>query len=96
MKLNNDGTATNQEHYKKAAMQPIEVMQRLFTKEQFLGFLMGNYIKYEMRKDYKNSQEQDENKARQYAYWYTLAKKDIMIEPLKDSVPNEFHFEGLI
>ena len=48
MKLNNDGTATNQEHYKKAAMQPIEVMQRLFTKEQFLGFLMGNYIKYEM------------------------------------------------
>ena len=38
MKLNNDGTATNQEHYKKAAMQPIEVMQRLFTKEQFLGF----------------------------------------------------------
>ena len=38
MKLNNDGTATNQEHYKKAAMQPIEVMQRLFTKEQLKQF----------------------------------------------------------
>ena len=63
--------------------------------DEDLEYLMGNYIKYEMRKDYKNSQEQDENKARQYAYWYTLAKKGIMIEPLKDSVPNEFHFEGL-
>lgn len=93
--MSNNGTASNQEHYKKAAMQPIEVMQRLFTKEQFLGFLIGNYIKYEMRKDYKNSTEQDENKARQYAYWYTLAKQDIYIEPIKHTVPKEFTFEGL-
>ena len=93
--MDNNGTASNQEHYKKAAMQPIEVMQRLFTKEQFLGFLIGNYIKYEMRKDYKNSQEQDENKARQYAYWYTLAKQGIFIEPVKHTVPKEFIFEGL-
>ena len=93
--MSNNGTASNQEHYKKAAMQPIEVMQRLFTKEQFLGFLIGNYIKYEMRKNYKNSTEQDENKARQYAYWYTLAKQDIYIEPVKHTVPKEFTFEGL-
>ena len=93
--MSNNGTASNQEHYKKAAMQPIEVMQRLFTKEQFLGFLIGNYIKYEMRKNYKNSTEQDENKARQYAYWYTLAKQDIYIEPVKHTVPKEITFEGL-
>lgn len=91
-----NGTSKGQTHYINSAKQPVEVMQLLFTKEQFLGFLIGNYIKYKMRAGNKGDAEKDLNKANQYAYWYLLAKDNKMIEPIKDTVPNDFIFKGLI
>lgn len=86
-----EGTAEKQTHYQKAAMQPIEVMQCLFTKEQFEGFLLGNCVKYQMRAPYKGSPEADEEKARQYFYWYCLVKdSDHRIDPLKDVPPKDW------
>ena len=92
-----EGTAEKQEHYKKAAMQPIEVMQRLMTHEQFIGFLVGNFIKYRMRADFKGNRKADEEKAKQYLYWYMRAKwisPDRPINPTLDTPPKEFN-EGV-
>jgi hypothetical protein len=79
-------------HYEKAAMQPLEVMQRIMTTEQFEAFLFGNCLKYLLRKDYKGQRESDEYKARQYAYWLEMVKDGHIINPSKDKVPFDYKF----
>lgn len=82
----NNGLADNQEHYKASAMQPIEVMQTFLSHEAFKGFLLGNYIKYNMRAQHKGQAEADKGKAMQYLYWYDLVKNnaDYIISPEND------------
>lgn len=93
----NCGVSAKQEHYQNSALQPIQVMQRIMSKEQFYGFLMGNFIKYSMRMSHKKSEsvEKEKEKAMQYAYWAELAKKDVIIDPIEHSVPPEFEYKGL-
>jgi hypothetical protein len=79
-------------HYEKAAMQPLEVMQRIMTTEQFEGFLYGCCLKYLLRKDYKGQRESDEYKARQYAYWLEMVKDGHIINPSKDKVPYDYKY----
>lgn len=93
---NNTGTAKDAEHYIKSALQPIQVMQKLMTPEQFRGFLIGNVIKYRMRDGLKENTD-DKNKVRQYAYWLSLTKRPHPepINPVKDSVPADFSYGGI-
>jgi hypothetical protein len=84
---------TNEKYYEKSAMQPLEVMQALMTEEQFKGFLLGNCIKYCMRKNYKGQHDSDEYKARQYAYWLELADMGQTINPTEDKVPDSYRFK---
>jgi hypothetical protein len=42
-------------HYKDMAVQPWTVMESVLTREEFIGFLKGNIIKYAMRQGYKDS-----------------------------------------
>lgn len=86
----NDGTAKNATHYQNAAMQPIEVMQRFLTKQEFIGFLKGNIIKYKARAAFKGRKNEDLQKARQYAYWLALAECGVNIIAEYDSVPDDF------
>jgi hypothetical protein len=79
-------------HYEKAAMQPLEVMQRIMTTEQFKGFLLGNYIKYRLRSEFKGQHDSDEYKARQYAYWLEMVKDGHIINPSKDKVPYDYKY----
>lgn len=83
---------TKGSHYERASMQPLEVMQRVMTAEQFEGFLYGCCIKYLLRKDYKGQRESDEYKARQYAYWLEMVKDGRIINPSKDKVPFDYKF----
>ena len=89
------GASKGQEHYINSAKQPIEVMQLLMGKTAFLGFLQGNVIKYSMRAGYKDSAEKDITKRNQYASWYDLASKDVVIDPITASVPTDYIFKGL-
>ena len=89
----NDGTAKDAKHYQKAAMQPIEVMQRFLTREEFIGFLKGNIIKYKARAAFKGSKDEDAQKARQYAYWLALAECGVAIKATEDSVPKDFKMD---
>lgn len=70
-------------HYCKIGLQPIELMQMALTKEEFLGFLKGNVIKYSMRAGLKDgeSKEKDETKRDRYYEWYLKAERGERINP---------------
>ena len=84
------------EHYKNCAMQAIQVMQSVLSKEQFEGFLLGNEIKYRMRKDWKGQKEADERKARVYNYWRFLASQDIIIDPIEHIPPKSWEYKLIL
>ena len=64
-----DGTAAGATHYLSCPIQPIELMQYTLTKEELIGFLKGNIIKYTLRADHKGTPEKDKVKALQYKKW---------------------------
>jgi hypothetical protein len=80
-------------YYERSAMQPLEVMQRIMTAEQFKGFLLGNCIKYRMRCENKGQRDSDMYKARQYAYWLEMTKEGRIINPSEDKVPDSYKFK---
>lgn len=53
-------------HYKDMPMQPWDVMEAVLTREEFIGFLKGNVIKYSMRAGKKDASTDDAGKARHY------------------------------
>lgn len=68
-----EGTQTpdlidNQPHYKNQGIEPIELMRKNFSKEEFAGFLQGNVLKYMLRYKDKNGIE-DLKKAKTYLTW---------------------------
>lgn len=52
-------------HYKDMPIQPWEVMEAVLPREQFVGFLRGNVIKYSLRAGRKPGSD-DAEKARHY------------------------------
>lgn len=58
----------NQAHYKNQGIEPIELMRKNFSKEEFAGFLQGNVLKYMLRYKDKNGLE-DLKKAKTYLTW---------------------------
>lgn len=54
-----------------AGLEPIEVMQLVLSREEFIGFLKGNIIKYSMRAGLKRGEptEKDLAKAQRYKEW---------------------------
>lgn len=61
----------DQKHYIEAVVEPIEVMRKLFTPDEYIGFLKGNILKYRLRLGKKKgaSIESDLAKIRQYEEW---------------------------
>lgn len=53
-------------HYKDMAIQPWDVMETVLTREEFIGFLKGNVIKYSMRAGKKGDASTDAAKAMHY------------------------------
>jgi hypothetical protein len=52
-------------HYKTMGVQPWDVMESLLTREEFIGSLKGNIIKYAMRTGLKAGSD-DPGKLRHY------------------------------
>lgn len=73
-------------HYQLTLLQPLEIMQRTMTKEEFIGFLKGNIIKYAIRGGHKEgeSPEKDLTKVNTYHRWLRLAEQGQMINPMID------------
>lgn len=62
--INADARQVGGTHYKDMPIQPWAVMEAVMTREEFIGFLKGNVIKYSMRSGRKDSD--DEGKAKHY------------------------------
>ena len=52
-------------HYKDMPIQPWHVMESVLTREEFIGLLKGNVIKYSLRAGRKEGSD-DAGKARHY------------------------------
>lgn len=81
------GYSVSQKHY--VAKSPIEFMQTLMSKEMFVGFCIGNTVKYLMRAPFKGQLRSDLDKARQYSWWASLARKGKVVDP-SEPVPKDF------
>ena len=62
---NADARQVSGNHYKDMPIQPWSVMESVLTKEEFIGFLKGNIIKYSMRAGRKEGSD-DAGKAQHY------------------------------
>lgn len=69
-KIDTEGTPEKATHY-KGAVEPLEVMSKLLTRDEFKGFLKGNIIKYSYRAGRKQGEsgEKDRNKFLVYSEW---------------------------
>lgn len=52
-------------HYKDLGFQPLEAMQSILSREEYIGFLKGNILKYAMRQGRKENTD-DAAKAKHY------------------------------
>jgi len=66
----------HQPHYEDATIQPIDVMWSNFSKEEMVGFLKGNALKYLLRYQRKNGIE-DLEKAQVYLEWLKRREQDL-------------------
>lgn len=72
-----EGTV-HDKHYHEAVVEPILVMQALFSHDEFIGFLKGNILKYRLRAGHKGGEEEmksDLDKIHVYEEWLERAKK---------------------
>lgn len=53
-------------HYTNMHIQPWEVMEAVLTRDEFIGFLKGNIIKYAIRDGRKAGANDDGEKALHY------------------------------
>jgi hypothetical protein len=65
-------------HYLQGGIEAIDVIASRLTKEEFIGYLKGCKMKYDLRYPFKSSFEQDLEKSE----WY----KDKLLEVMKDEV----------
>lgn len=62
---NNDVSTKNSKQYTCLGVEPWEIMEKDFTREEFIGFLKGNIIKYVLRR--KGTDLQDAEKIEHYS-----------------------------
>ena len=70
-------------HYRNAVVEPILVMQAFFSREELIGFLKGNILKYRLRAGHKGTKEEmqaDLDKIRVYEKWLDAVKNGERIE----------------
>lgn len=68
----------NIKHYRETVVEPILVMQALFSHDEFIGFLKGNILKYRLRAGHKGGEKgmkSDLDKIYVYEEWLERAKK---------------------
>jgi hypothetical protein len=63
-------------HYKECVVEPILVMYKMFTKEEFIGFLKGNILKYRLRLGHKDDIQKEMDKIKRYEQWLDEVQND--------------------
>ena len=76
-KQKENNTQVGGDHYKNMVVQPWEVMASIMTREEFIGFLKGNIIKYTMRDGKKENAHEDAEKAKHYMAKLAEVQKNV-------------------
>lgn len=78
-------TEEEDKHY-SGTIQPLEFMQANMSKDEFIGFLKGNVIKYVSRAGKKrgSSVKEDLLKAKRYLGWWIAALDGTVINPREE------------
>ena len=82
-----DGKYHDAHYAAMAGLEPIELMQLVLSREEFIGFLKGNIIKYTMRAGRKQGEaaEKDIAKAKRYKQWLMeMLYIEKIIDPKKE------------
>lgn len=76
-------TRTEEDKHYNSTIQPLEFMQANMSKDEFVGFLKGNVIKYVSRAGKKKSTSEKEDllKAKRYLGWWIQVLDDVTINP---------------
>lgn len=56
-------------HYTVGSVETIEFIKAKLSKQEYIGYLRGNVLKYLSRANYKDSADEDYDKARVYLNW---------------------------
>lgn len=70
MEANMSNAVASPQHYVQGHIEAIYVIEQVLGKDGFKQFCMGNYLKYRMRHEHKNGEE-DLAKAMVYLNWAT-------------------------
>ena len=62
-------------HYLESVVEPIKVMEKLFTKEELKGFIKGNILKYRLRMGHKDDIQKEMDKIRVYEQWFAKLER---------------------
>jgi hypothetical protein len=76
-KQKENNTQVGGDHYKNMVVQPWEVMASIMTREEFIGFLKGNIIKYSLRAGKKLGANDDGHKAMHYMAKLAEVQKNV-------------------
>lgn len=77
------------DHYKKLSVQPWTAMESWLTKEEFIGFLKGNIIKYLAR---ANTGKENSQTMLDKAHHYSLKLQEVTEAQAKLQAQGEIHF----
>ena len=58
-------------YYDAGGIECLDVIKAKLTPEQYVGYLLGNSIKYTLRCNYKGTMKRDLEKATNYTKWLT-------------------------
>lgn len=56
-------------HYTVGSIETIDFIKAKLSKEEYIGYLRGNVLKYLSRANYKDSADEDYDKAKVYLNW---------------------------
>jgi len=64
--MSKDDPVNNPSHYNMLTIEAIDIIEMSMTKEEFLGYLKGNSLKYMIRYKHKGNPVEDLEKATWY------------------------------
>ena len=68
-------------YYDAGGIETLDIIKAKLTKEQYIGYLLGNAIKYTCRMNFKNdTMDRDAEKARNYTKYLLNELHDISTE----------------
>jgi len=66
LKVNLNNEINQPNHYTKGGIEVWDIMKAYLSKEEFIGYLKGNIIKYNLRAGHKEDELKDYKKAQAY------------------------------